>query len=51
MNILVRVRNRVTTSPILPDMAESGMMKLSVDANTIKIKAENAIFSYIFEWI
>ena len=40
MNMLVRVRNNVTTSPTLPGIAESGMMKLREDANTIRIQGK-----------
>ena len=37
MKIFVSVRNWVTTSAILPGMADTGMIKLNPDAITIVI--------------
>ena len=37
MNMLVRVKNNVTTSPTLAGRADNGMMKLRLEANTIKM--------------
>ena len=39
-NILVRVRNNVTTSASLPGNADSGIMKLIVDAVTIRMQGK-----------